>query len=128
MRILKLYLIAVAMIAFTGCQATNNNLYDSLDKLTKGINKSMSSVVNSTNDKLDTINDAEASSLLMSNKENNAALAKIIPQKTSSSEVVSLLGEPMSKSRQEGYIVWFYPSVKIKLNSKGLVVVKEAIQ
>lgn len=128
MRIVKLFVIVVAMIALTGCQATNNNLYNSLDNLTKGINNSLSSVVSGTNDKLETVNNAEASSLLISNEANNAALAKIIPQKTSSSEVVSLIGEPISKSRQEGYIVWFYPTVKIKLNLEGLVVVKEAIQ
>jgi hypothetical protein len=124
---MKLKLMPILFVAtLTGCESTNNNVMGALNSVTNSINSTFESVEKSVNGAASSLL-SSASSDSSSDEESKELLEQIQPSVSTSQEVVSILGQPKSKSRSNGRIIWQYVFADIEFNSIGIVVAKKAI-
>jgi PBP1b-binding outer membrane lipoprotein LpoB len=125
---MKIYIMMIFVVAtLTGCESTNNNLMGSLNNVTNSINSTFESVENSINGAASSLLSSASNESSSSAEENKELLGQIQADVSTSQEVESLLGQPKSKSRSNGRIIWQYAFADIEFNSTGVVVAAKAI-
>lgn len=123
---LQLILIFIAL-TITSCESTNSNFMGTLDSVTNSINTALESVESSVNGAANAMVSSSKEDHTVSEDEMHGLLGQINPNTTTSQEVKNLLGEPQSKSRANGRIIWHYTNADVEFNSKGVVTTTKLI-